>query len=185
MLLHKIDEEVSLRMFTEDDADEFYNLTIHSKIYLREWLGWLDYVQSVNDTSQNIKLRLNEYVENRGYPKSFAIIYKGDIAGTIGFNDINKVNQIGEVGYWLGEQFQGQGIMTKALNALIQYGFEELSLNRIQIKVALENKKSRALPERLGFTQEGVIRQAEWLYDHYVDHVLYGLLVHEWKEKCE
>ncbi len=72
--------------------------------------------------------------------------------------------------------------MTKALNALIQYGFEELGLNRIQIKVAVENKKSRALPERLGFTQEGIIRQAEWLYDHYVDHVMYGLLADEWNK---
>ncbi len=182
MLRHKIDEEVSLRMFNEDDAEEFYNLTISSKEYLREWLGWLDYVESVEDTAQNIKSRLQEYIENRGYPKSFAIIYRGKIVGTIGFNDINRASKIGEVGYWLAEQFQGNGIMTKALNALIDYGFEELGLNRIQIKVAVENKKSRAQPERLGFTQEGIIRQAEWLYDHYVDHVLYGLLVNEWKE---
>lgn len=180
MLIHKVDEDVSLRMFKEDDAEEFYKLTISSKEYLKEWLGWLDYIESVEDTAQNIRKRLKEFVENKGYPKSFAIIYKGQIAGSIGFNEINKTSKIGEVGYWLGEQFQGKGLMTKALKTLIDYGFEELGLNRIQIKAAVDNKKSRAIPERLGFKQEGIIRQAEWLYDHYVDHVVYGLLAEEW-----
>ncbi|MGG0176859.1 GNAT family N-acetyltransferase [Gottfriedia acidiceleris] len=182
MLLHKIDEDVSLRMLNIDDAEEFYNLTISSKNYLKEWLGWLDNIESVEDTAQNIKKRLKEFVENKGYPKSFAIIYRGQIAGSIGFNVIDKTSKIGEVGYWLGKQYQGKGLMTKALRTLINYGFEELDLNRIQIKAAVENKKSRALPERMGFRHEGIIRQAEWLYDHYVDHVIYGLLAVEWKQ---
>ncbi|PJN51980.1 GNAT family N-acetyltransferase [Bacillus mycoides] len=181
MLIHKIDEEVSLRMFNEGDAEEFYNLIISSKSYLKEWLGWIDYIESPEDTVKNIKARLKEFMENGGYPKSFAIIYKGGIAGTIGFNDINKANKIGIVGYWLGENFQGKGIMTKALKTLIDYGFKELALNKIEISIAVENKKSRALPERFGFVEEGKLRQAEWLYDHYVDHVVYGLLAAEWK----
>ncbi|QUG87204.1 GNAT family N-acetyltransferase [Bacillus nitratireducens] len=181
MLIHKIDEEVSLRIFNEGDAEEFYNLIISSKSYLKEWLGWIDYIKSPEDTVKNIKARLKEFMENGGYPKSFAIIYKGNIAGTIGFNDINKTNKLGIVGYWLGENFQGEGIMTKSLKALIDYGFKELELNKIEVSVAVENKKSRALPERFGFVEEGKLRQAEWLYDHYVDHVIYGLLAAEWK----
>ncbi len=181
MLIHKVDDEVLLRMFNEDDAEAFFNLTIQSKTHLKEWLGWLDSVQSVNDTAENIKARLQAFAENGGFPKSFAIIFNGEIAGTIGFNDVNQTNKMGVVGYWLGEQFQGKGIMTRALRALIDYGFQELKLNRIEICAAVENKKSRALPERLGFTAEGRLRQAEWLYDHYVDHVIYGLLAEEWK----
>jgi ribosomal-protein-serine acetyltransferase len=181
LLIHKIDKDISLRLFNEGDAEEFYNLTISSKPYLKEWLGWLDYIESVEDTAENIKGRLKAFVENGGHPKSFAIIYKGDIAGTIGFNDINKTNKIGVVGYWLGEKFQGKGIMTRAFETLINYGFKELGLNRIEVSVATENHKSRALPERLGFTEEGKLRQAEWLYDHYVDHVIYGLLAEDWK----
>jgi len=181
MLINKVDDEVSLRMFNKDDADEFYNLTINSKSYLREWLGWLDYTKCVEDTAQNIQSRCKELMENGGYPQSFAIIYNSEIAGTIGFNEIHKANRIGVVGYWLGEEFQGNGIMSKAFKALIDYGFNELKLNRIEVRVALENKKSRALPQRFGFKEEGHIRQAEWLYDHYVDHVVYGLLASEWK----
>lgn len=70
--------------------------------------------------------------------------------------------------------------MTRALKSLIAYGFKELGLNRIEVRVAVENKKSRALPERLGFTEEGRLREAERLYDHYVDHIIYGLLTEEW-----
>lgn len=181
MLVHKVDDEVSLRLFNIDDAEEFHNLIINSKFYLKEWLGWLDYTKSVEDTAQYIISRCNEHVEYGGYPQSFAIISNGEIAGTIGFNEIHKSNKIGVVGYWLGEKYQGKGIMSKALKALINYGFNDLKLNRIEIRVAVENKKSKALPERFGFKEEGTLRQVEWLYDHYVDHVIYGLLANDWK----
>lgn len=180
MLTYKIDEAVTLRTFNEDDTEEFYQLTIRSKTYLKEWLGWLGNIKTVEDTAKNIRSRLNEVVENKGYPKSFAIIYNGEIAGTIGFNHIDQRNRIGVIGYWLGEEFQGRGIISKAFKALIKYGFNDLQLNRIEVRVASENQKSKAIPERFGFKKEGVIRQAEFLYNHYVDHVLYGLLVEEW-----
>lgn len=180
---YKIDEEVSLRLFTFSDAEEFFNLIMNSKSYLREWLGWLDHTNSIEDTRKNIKSSLDSFSDSGGYPKSVAIVYKGNIAGTISFNSINKSHRIGVVGYWLGEGFQGKGIMTKALQAMVEYGFNQLDLNRIEIRVATENKKSRALPERLGFMEEGRLRQAEWLYNHYVDHVVYGLLKEDWNQE--
>lgn len=180
MLVHTIDKDVSLRLFTKDDAQEFFQLTIDSKAYLKEWLGWLDYTNTVDDTAKHIQARCEEIAANGGYPQSFAIIYKGRIAGTIGFNTMNNASKIGVIGYWLGESFQQKGIMSKALKAVIHYGFHDLKLNRIELHVATENYKSRALPEKFGFKEEGHIRQAEWLYDHYVDHVVYGLLAEEW-----
>ncbi|UAL45560.1 GNAT family N-acetyltransferase [Sutcliffiella horikoshii] len=181
MFIHRLDDETSLRLFNVGDAEEFFNLIICSKPYLKEWLGWLDYVETVEDTIETIKARLSALVENGGYPKSVAIIYKGQIAGTIGFNEINKGNKIGIIGYWLGEGFQGKGIMTKALNAIVDYGFRELGLNRIEVSIAVENKKSRLLAERVGFVEEGKLREAEWLYDRYVDHIIYSILAKEWK----
>lgn len=61
--------------------------------------------------------------------------------------------------------------------------FNELKLNRVDIRAAEENIKSRAIPERLGFVCEGQIRQAEWLYDHYVNHIVYGMMAAEWNSK--
>jgi ribosomal-protein-serine acetyltransferase len=73
-----------------------------------------------------------------------------------------------------------QTSMTKVVRALTDYALKELGLHKVEIRAAVGNKKSRSIPERLGFVNEGCIRQAEWLYDHYVDHVVYGILAEEW-----
>ncbi|MDX8046909.1 GNAT family N-acetyltransferase [Gracilibacillus sp. S3-1-1] len=162
MFIHSIDEDVSLRMFNENDAEEFYHLTIHSKEYLREWLGWLDHINCIEDTIQSIRSRLKAFAANGGFPTSFAIIYHGEMAGTISFNTIDKQNKVGKIGYWLGEEFQGNGIMVRAFPSIIKYGFKDLELNKIEVHVATENNKSRVLPELFGFEEEGRLRQAEW-----------------------
>ena len=69
--------------------------------------------------------------------------------------------------------------MTRGCRALIAHGFTELDLHRVEIRCAVDNLKSRAIPERLGFRREGQLREVEWLYDHFVDHVVYGLLAGE------
>jgi len=89
-------------------------------------------------------------------------------------------NRAASVGYWLGEAHQGRGTMTKACSALTSHAFSGMGLHRIEIRCAVENRKSRAIPERLGFRNEGLIRDAEWLYDRFVDHVVYGMLETEW-----
>lgn len=181
MLLHKMTEDLSFRLFTLDDAEEVFTLINNSRTYLREYLGWVDNTTEVNDSENWIKTTLQGMVETGGFPTTFAIIYGGEIAGTIGLQGINRANRSASIGYWLGEGFQGKGIMTKACSNLMDYGFNEFKLNRISIEAAFSNEKSRAIPERLGFQEEGHIRQAEWLYDHYVDHVVYGMLAEEWK----
>ncbi|WP_228409458.1 GNAT family N-acetyltransferase [Radiobacillus deserti] len=178
---HIIDEEVSLRMFTEDDIEEFYNLLNNSKQHLKKWITWVDSVKNKEDAGKSIKLKIEGLVENGGYPTWFAIINEGKIAGTIGFNDIDKTNRVGELGYWLGKNFQQKGIMSRAFKAVIDYGFTELGLNRIEVYIAAGNRRSRALPERFGFLKEGIIRQAEWLYNHFEDEIIYGLLAEDWK----
>lgn len=182
MLTYTIDEDVSLCLFTTDDVQALHDVTMASKPYLKEWLGWLDYTTKVEHTAQYIQGTHQALLEQGGYPQTFAIIYKGEIAGTIGFNTLSKAQKIGVIGYWLGETFQQKGIMSKAFHAMIAYGFTGLNLNRIEVRVAVGNVKSRALPEKFGFIREGQIRDAEWLYDHYVDHIVYSMLKNEWIE---
>ncbi len=73
--------------------------------------------------------------------------------------------------------------MTKVSQALTNYAFSYHKLNKVEIRVAEENHKSRSIPERLGFVNEAKIRQAQWLYDHYVDHIVYGMLADEWRKQ--
>ena len=111
------------------------------------------------------------------------IEYDSRLVGIVGCNWIEPMNRSCEIGYWLDQDHLGQGIMTNATRRLINYAFDDLSLNRVSIPVAVENRKSRAIPERLGFKIEGIIREAEWLYDHFVDHILYGLLRSDWPNR--
>ena len=83
------------------------------------------------------------------------------------------------MGYWLDKEAQGTGLMTRSCSALLEHAFAELDLNRVEIRCAVDNARSRAIPERLGFRLEGQLRQAEWLYDRFVDHAVYGLLARE------
>ena len=113
-----------------------------------------------------------------------AIYYKGQFVGKISINTINWALKKCEIGYFLDESFQGEGIMTRAAKGMIDIAFKEYKLQKVEINAAVGNKKSRHIAERLGFINAGTIRNAEWLYDHYVDHAVYGLLkvdVVEWE----
>ncbi|QYY44767.1 GNAT family N-acetyltransferase (plasmid) [Aneurinibacillus thermoaerophilus] len=181
MFVHKIDEEVSLKLIELKDAERIFELTNNSREYLREWLPWLDTVTKIEDTKDYIKLSLKGFAENKSL--NTVILFNGEIVGVADYHTINWSHKFAYIGYWLGEKYQGKGIMTKVAKALTDYAFNELKLNRVEIRVAVENKKSRAIPERLGFVNEGRIRQAEWLYDHYVDHIVYGMLAEDWNKK--
>ncbi|MGE7673767.1 GNAT family N-acetyltransferase [Lysinibacillus sp. NPDC094403] len=175
-----INSELSLRTIELEDANAVFALTDTSRVYLREWLPWLDFTKEVADTTAYIEGCIKGYEAKSSL--SLVIIFRNEIVGIAGFNTINHSNKIAAIGYWLSEGAQGHGIMTKTVQALLQYAFEDLQLNKIEIRAAVGNAKSRAIPERLGFTKEGTIRAAEWLYDHYVDHVAYGMLASEWKQ---
>jgi ribosomal-protein-serine acetyltransferase len=169
-----IDRSTSLRVLHEDDARELFELTDDNRAYLRRWLPWLDTVTREVDTRAYVRATLKQRKEGRG--PVFGIHYEGDLAGVIGFLPIDRVNRFGEIGYWLAAKRQGRGIMTQCCRFVVRYGFLTLDLHRIQIAAATENRQSRAIPERLGFKLEGVLRERENLYGTFVDHAVYALL---------
>lgn len=167
----RVDDEIDLRSVKLGDAEELFRLVDVNRSYLRRWLPWLDASRSADDIRNFIRESQRRAEEGRGL---VVLIRHGDrLCGVAGFNWIDPAERSCEIGYWLGEEWQGRGIVTRSVRALIDYAFAVRRLDRVAIPVALENHKSRAIPERLGFEQEGVRRQAEWLYDQYVDHVVY------------
>ena len=127
-----------------------------------------------NDTA-NFLRGVNERAAT-GASLELLIEHAGELAGIAGFRALDPANRSGEIGYWLRADFGGRGLMTACCRALVAHGFDALGLNRIAIAAATGNTKSRAIPERLGFRFEGVLRQPEWLYDRFVDHAVYSLL---------
>jgi ribosomal-protein-serine acetyltransferase len=174
-----INAQTELRLIEENDASEMFALIEQNRARLRPWLPWLDSTLSVQDELDFIRSMREQHVQSQNMTCS--IIYDGRIAGSIGYNSIDWRDRKTEIGYWLGVDFEGKGLMTISCEEMLHFAFNVLELNKVEIHCATENTRSRAIPERLHFRQEGIIRQAQWLYDHYVDLVVYGLLASEWK----
>ena len=178
MFTHKLTENTELRLLEERHAKELANLTDRNREHLRAWLPWVDASRTLEDRKNFIRRALKQFAKNKGFVAG--IWHEGRLAGVISYNSIDWENRSVAVGYWLGEEYQGKGLVTAACRALVEHAFGELGLNRVVISCATENEKSCAIPERLGFRREGVQRQAAWLYDRFVDLVSYSALASEW-----
>jgi ribosomal-protein-serine acetyltransferase len=165
-------EDLELRRRVESDAEAVFQVIDKNREYLKQWLPWLDDSQTVEDLRKYIQSDIAEFEKKEGC--DFGIWHDGQWIGGIGFSSFGTNDRKTSIGYWLAQDFQGKGIMTDCVRALVNFGFEQLNLNRIVIRCAVENTKSRAIPLRLGFKEEGVQRQSEWLYDHFVDLVMYN-----------
>jgi ribosomal-protein-serine acetyltransferase len=179
MFSYKINDTSELRILEIHHAEELFQLTVMNRLHLREWLPWLDNIKSVEDTKAFIQSSLQQFANHNGW--NCGIWYHGRLAGVIGLHYMDWANRKASIGYWLGEAFEGKGLVTRATKALVHHLLTEMKLNRVEIRCAVGNDKSCAIPKRLGFKKEGVTQQAEWLYTHYVDHVIYGMVADDWR----
>ena len=177
----EISKDIRLTPLADADAGALFALTDANRGHLRQWLPWVDAVRYVEDTRAFI--RKSEMQASRNDGAGFAIRVDGAIAGVIGHHRIDWPNRSTSLGYWLGEKYQGRGLVTQACRSLLAPAFEAARLNRVEIRCAVGNRRSCAIPRRLGFRREGVLREAAWLYDHFVDLVVYGMLASEWRRR--
>jgi len=129
-----------------------------------------------------VKQRLLRFVECSGY--HLGIWYRDALVGILDYRP-NWRNRTVELGYWLDAALQGKGIVTQAYRTMVRYAFEEHQVQKAVISCAIDNPRSRAVAERLGFVQAGILRRVVWLHDRSVDGVFYGLLVEEWHARAE
>lgn len=169
---------MELKILEEDQASLLFNLMNANRASLRKWLPWVDQTHTVDDTLRFIRTGLQQFANNDGM--QCGIWSEGELAGAIGYHFFDWHNRRTSLGYWLGARYRGQGLMTHAVQAMTQFAFEEQMLHRVEIRCATKNKSSCAIPERLGFTLEGTLRETEWLHDRYVDHHMYSMLRKDW-----
>lgn len=179
MFTWRVDDEVELRLLQREDAEAVFHLIDADRERLRRWLPWVDEDRTPDDTRAFIEKALRQFAEGHGFHAG--IWYRGELAGVIGLHFIDRNNRRTELGYWLAGRFEGRGIMTRACRAVVDYAFGRLGLHRVEIRCAADNHRSRAIPERLGFTQEGVLRESGYLDGRFVDMVVYGVLASEWR----
>src|SRR5262249_12526339 len=108
--------------------------------------------------------------------------YRGQMVGRTTYSYMDTPAKKLEIGYQLDEHHTGKGIMTRAVRAMTTDAFTEMHMQKVEILCATINTKSRAIPERLGFQQEGIIRRGDKVNGVYHDLVIYGMLAEEWKD---
>jgi ribosomal-protein-serine acetyltransferase len=183
MFTCRIDDALELRPLEHAHADEVYAVVDANRAYLRQWMGWVDRTNSVDDIRDFIRRSLEQHARNDGFVAG--VWYEGRVVGTIGMLYLRAEPRRTEIGYWLAERLQGKGIITRGCRRFIDHLFDEVKLNRVEIRCATENHRSRAIAERLGFKPEGVLRQVQVTDGGLVDHAVYGMLADEWRARRE
>jgi len=168
---------VTLEHASMSHSEELFLLIHGNREYLRCWLPWVDGVTSEEDTSGFISKAVTQ--RESGLGPNYFVMLNGEMAGMAGFHPIDWRNRNAEVGYWIGEKFTGKGLATASVARLLQEGFDQLNLNRIEIRCASGNLSSIAVARRLGLVYEGTLREEEWLYRRFVDHHVYSILQRE------
>jgi ribosomal-protein-serine acetyltransferase len=176
-------EGARLRPVEDEDVPALFRLVDGNRAHLRAWMAWLDGTRVEADVRTWADAERAKAAEGKAVQ---FVILEGELpAGVVGFNEIDWTHRQVEIGYWLAENRQGRGLMTRAVEALVRVAFDELDLHRVWLRVATDNARSQAIPQRLGFRHEGTLRDAEWLYDHFVDLDVLALLEPEWREAGE
>lgn len=178
MFSWQLDDELALLFLQPDMASELFKLCHDNREYLTQWLPWPPFIESPQQSASFIRHAIEKFA--RGEGMSCAIEYQGEIVGIISYNQIDHALNKVSIGYWLAERWQGNGIITRACQALIHHAFEEMAMEKVEISCGLENEASRAVCERLGMEQEGITRRAERLAHQVVDHVHYCLMRDQW-----
>lgn len=181
MFNHRINPRLELRIYQPHHAEEIFEATCANRDHIREWLPWVDAVKAADDTRDFIKKSLEQFARDDGFQ---AGIWEDNVyVGGLGYHWINRNNNCTEIGYWLIRTAQGRGIMTAACRALIDHAFNVWSLNKVEIRAATGNHRSRAVAQRLGFIEEGTLRQVNKIGATYHDLIVYGMLAKEWRAK--
>jgi ribosomal-protein-serine acetyltransferase len=168
---------VELRLWNEGDAAELTAMIAANREFLAEWLPWAE-SHGFEDSVEYLGRRELQMAMNDGF--EMAIVLDGRIVGGTGFHRLDWVNRATSIGYWLAPEAQGRGLMTTAVGALLDHAFGPMELHRVIIEVVVGNERSAAIPERLGFRREALLREAKLIRGAHCDTVLYAMLAPAW-----
>jgi ribosomal-protein-serine acetyltransferase len=166
-------QELGVRPLEAGDAEALYAVIEANREHLASWMPWAA-EQDLVGTIRFIADAEEQLAANNGFQAKIAP--EGEIVGVLGVQAIDWANRNTSLGYWLAEDAQGKGTMTTVVDALVDHAFTEWELHRLEVHCAPDNRRSRAIPERLGFREEGLLREAELVAGRYLDRVVYGLL---------
>lgn len=170
---------IEMRQFEPRDAETVFAVVDRNREYLRQWLPWVDGSRSPEDIRLFIARAQAQFEAGQG--PNVGVWVEGVLAGNVGCHPIDWAHRSCSLGYWIDAAQQGKGTITRCCAAMLDHLFDGLRLHRVEIRCGTGNTRSCAIPERLGFTREGLLRQAEWVNDRWVDLVVWGMLEDQWR----
>ena len=174
----QIIDGVVARPWETVDASAAYAVIDANREHLAPWMPWVPHTTSEYDVASFMRESELRFRDGRGI--DLGLFEGGEVLGAIGAG-IGALNyDEADIGYWLAADAQGRGLATEGSRRLIDWLFEERDMHRITIRARTGNGPSRAVAERLGFTYEGVLREALLIQDEHHDAALYSLLRGEW-----
>ncbi len=175
----KIDPHFELVPIANHHVRPLFHIIDHDRHYLRQWQNWPDYIRTLDDVRAIVRRSDEKRATNNGF--DLVILYQGEIVGKIGLVYVAWGDSRTEIGYWLAKEYQGKGIMTRACRAVTDYALTEMGLEGVHVRVAVGNMGSRAIPERIGFANTGVLPNKTWLHGQRIQEVLYIMTIEKWR----
>ncbi|MBC7770945.1 MAG: GNAT family N-acetyltransferase [Pyrinomonadaceae bacterium] len=178
-----------LRLYQASDAESLFRAVNSSRESLLPWIVWAKMGhRQLHETVYFIENRRRASQEPGATSFAIGIFDRvsGDVVGGTSFHGIHPASHESEIGYWIRGDRRGQGLCTESTRGMISWGFTPQSrggwgLRRIHIKCAEQNLGSRAIPQKIGLTQELRARQERYVPDiGWVDTLGWGVLVGDW-----
>ena len=170
---------IALRLVQPHHAEEMFAVIDANREHIARWMPWPDHTNSPEDTRCYAERSLRDFGDHIAI--ALSILVDGKLVGGSGWTDWkDKTDALGvrfgsaDIGYWISADHAGKGIVTRCVDFLTRYAFEEYDLHRLTIRAEPENKKSWRVAERCGYEREGTMRGVCLFRDRWIDHHLYA-----------
>ncbi|MBV8244896.1 MAG: GNAT family N-acetyltransferase, partial [Candidatus Eremiobacteraeota bacterium] len=169
-----IDDRTEIRLAHEADADEVFAVVGRNWQNLRYWLPHLAGPPTLDDTVDYLRDGERDMNEQSGFHA--LVVADGTVIGGLRLQPIDWENRWTLLSFFLDRAHRGRGLMTNAVRVVAEYAFEGLELNRIEVRTAVGDDRTAAVVQRLGFTDEGTLRQVLSTGGHFVDQRVFSIL---------
>jgi ribosomal-protein-alanine N-acetyltransferase len=173
-----VTERMILRELTDEDVEAVYRIRSDYEVTKYNTGAPISSFLEAKVLIDNIAI---DYEQKSSLRWGMALKSSGEVVGMCGFNYWDRGNKRASVGYDLARAYWGQGLMPEAVHRVIQFGFDEMALNRIEADCTSQNKASERVLEKVGFKHEGVQREQYFEDGKFYDLLLFSLLRSDYK----
>jgi ribosomal-protein-serine acetyltransferase len=165
-------------------TDAYHELVAENTERLARWEPWAAKPPVLEETRSFLETSGRNWLDGSELPVAIAVKSSGQwrLAGALSLI-ISRYTRSAEIGYWIGRKYEGRGLVTGAAAVLLDQAFGPLGLDRVSLHTDPSNDRSRAVARRLGFVEEGLLRQGTAFPEERRDELVYGLLADEWRHR--